>query len=989
MLDTINASITSISANKVDKEDGKSLIDAEYAAGIHYVDNPEFIEAKVDAEDKVLEGIQKDGTKVIGGDLKVLGNMEVSGVSYKVIENPEYLAAWVDAEEKVIFGFKTDGGIYYGAGCPQQIIDYIDGKLAELSLDEYEDIVAFLSDYLGGDTTLKSMLDTINASITSISANKVDKEDGKSLIDAEYAAGIHYVDNPEFIEAKVDAEDKFLEGIQKDGTKVIGGDLKVLGNMEVSGVSYKVIENPEYLAAWVDAEDKVIFGFKTDGKTYVGDADFLNEIKNNQEAINEIKSYLANFDSLDIDALSSITAVENLEFIEAKTDAEGKLLAGRTPNGAAFENVGLTTPKVSIDGTTVKNIEDPEGRSEITTDSEGSILSCRDKDGILHENVGIETPVINTGKLTLSDEGLDELQHDLEEREIMGESIKYYLPKFSTTNIKQETFYLQDTGWSDYDEDVELRQLYDDTVANAYIMVTISRFFHNNTPLLFFPASLVKEVEGSLVGTAYVKKIDGVYYYVDTLGVDHANGDRYIVLEYSMQATVEEQQGEEVTSVAIPVKEVVDIPPVNAWAVTKEYEHHCIVDIDFGSFLTKSNIPMGVKFQGAGTVRLRKRNFRFTFYKNNTYKKKDKIKIGEMLRLSGYNLKANFSDDTRMRELFVYRLVSSIWLNRPITDRLPWDNDAVGTYFNGATGNIQGFPIEVNVGGSFYGLDCFCLKKDEKNYCLDGDDDSSGIFVNSDGGTWINASPIDWGDELGVKDRTKAYPYYEDSVSIETAEALQKFFDFINSKLYTDGNGNDYKASDITEIDEHFYVTSTLVDGQPGVGTIEVTAIGFNATTIPDRMDVIGFIDYFIILQVFIMWDNTYRNVILFSKSDKKKIYPFFYDVNSSLYGIGETYDGDIFTASASLNRDMSLWTNLIDIYWDQIVNRYFYLRKNFLNENYIDSLKKSIIDNIPTESFAKENSRWGSSISKKNFDAFVALLNKRLGWLDENYFNV
>ena len=51
--------------------------------------------------------------------------------------------------------------------------------------------------------------------------------------------------------------------------------VRVLGNMEVSGVSYKVIENPEYLAAWVDAEDKVIFGLKVDGKTYVGDADFL------------------------------------------------------------------------------------------------------------------------------------------------------------------------------------------------------------------------------------------------------------------------------------------------------------------------------------------------------------------------------------------------------------------------------------------------------------------------------------------------------------------------------------------------------------------------------------------------------------------------------------------------------------------------------------------------------------------------------------------
>ena len=328
------------------------------------------------------------------------------------VENPEFVYVKTDKEGKILWAIKADGSIYYGAGVPQQVIDYIEEKIADISLDEYEDIVAFLSDYLGSDTTLKVMIDEINASISNLSNTKVDKEDGKSLIDSEYAFTKSSIENPEFLEVTTDSEDKVLEGIQKDGTKVIGGDLKVLGNMEVSGVSYRVIENPEYLAAWVDAEYKVIFGLKTDGKTYIEDADFLNDIKDNQEAIAEIKTTLATIgakvDSLDIDALSSIIAVENPEYIGATTDSEGKILAGRTPDGAAFENVGFSTPKVSIDGHIIENIEDPEERLDVKTDNENKIISYRDKEGVLHEDVGIVT-----NNLNLSNDGMTEFQKQL------------------------------------------------------------------------------------------------------------------------------------------------------------------------------------------------------------------------------------------------------------------------------------------------------------------------------------------------------------------------------------------------------------------------------------------------------------------------------------------------------------------------------------------------------------------------------------------------
>lgn len=100
--------------------------------------------------------------------------------------------------------------------------------------------------------------------------------------------------------------------------------------------------------------------------------------------------------------------VENPEFISVETDNDGKILASRNNKGVKKEYAGFETPKISIDGHVIENIEDPEERSEITTDLEGRIIAYRDNKGAKHEKVGIETP-----KLILSNEGLDDLRKAL------------------------------------------------------------------------------------------------------------------------------------------------------------------------------------------------------------------------------------------------------------------------------------------------------------------------------------------------------------------------------------------------------------------------------------------------------------------------------------------------------------------------------------------------------------------------------------------------
>lgn len=251
-----------------------------------YINNPEFIRVVLDNEGKILEAIRVNGTKLLSAGVEISEKIDFEDNKITIIENPEFVYVKTDNEGKILWAVKADGSIYYGAGIPPQIIDYINKKIAELSLDEYEDIIAFLNNLEKGDKTLQTLLN-----------EKVDKVEGKSLIDSEYASTKSIIDNP--------------------------------------------------------------------------------------------------------------------EFLEVTTDSEGKLLAGRTPNGAAFENVGFTTPKVSIDDTTIENIEDPEERTDILIDTEGKIISYRDNKGVKHEEVGINSAVVNTNSLKLSDKGMNDFQKDL------------------------------------------------------------------------------------------------------------------------------------------------------------------------------------------------------------------------------------------------------------------------------------------------------------------------------------------------------------------------------------------------------------------------------------------------------------------------------------------------------------------------------------------------------------------------------------------------
>nr|DAQ82719.1 MAG TPA: CotH kinase protein [Caudoviricetes sp.] len=824
------------------------------------------------------------------------GEGNVQDTPFRVIENDEFIKAIVDAEDRVLFGIYRDTGKPY---YPQNdmyhisqseeflwvILDAANHPL--LGIQQDGTCWAAKAQWLDDIKAIKEALSSIDENLKTFQP----KEDGKGLINLDVAGSFFYISNDEYIIAVVDAESRILTGIKYDAQPYFP-------NHEM----YSVITNEEWLYAIIDAEDKVLGGFRAnDGHMIVGGIDISTFIANAIIDIANIKERTAH-----------LSTTENDEYLSVETDANGKVIGYIAPDGSHY----LYKVKSETIPTEFSHIEDPEGRTEITTDTEGKILGYRNGEGVRCEykmnidNLNVEN--LNLGK-NAQKYVIDLINSQPKEVNVR----KWHLPSYGTVNIKQETFFLTaNDGYTDKSGIYPI-VINEDTQENAKKGLTVLQFFVKST---------LKD-EGNGVYSKLDNSI-GLDFYVPSK-VTYVNEVPYV----TSSLTKNEIDGTySVNETSIKVTKITDSPTIGAWSVDKKTEHQCVVEIDFGHYLN-GTYNIGVKYQGSSTLYNRKRNFRFTFYKDSSFSKKNKIKIGEMVRVSGFNLKANYTDNTRIKELLMNRIFMSIWEDRGKLHSYPWEAEEIPC--SGATGMIKGFPIRVNIGGNFYGIDVFGLKKDEKNYLLDGD--TSGMIVSgtrgntNDPNNWTAAKPEDWEDEMN------------DELTESNKQALTDFFSFINSENFTKEN-------------------------------------------VPQRMSVIDWIDYFIGLQVFLMRDNTCRNMILYAKEDKKKLYPFFYDLDLSWFFYDNNYNLDIMTSSYAV--DMSLWDNFKSLYEDEIRNRYAYLRENILSIETIQAMYEDIAKDIPLVDIALEKEKWGQG-NVNSMNTYISVLKKRLNWLDKEYFKI
>lgn len=671
---------------------------------------------------------------------------------FRYIQNEEFIFAKVDSEDKLLFGFLWDGTPVFGKTSAvedrlQFQVNLLADKITAIlgdddttsTIDTLKELKDFFSN-IDNTQTLTSILANLNSvstklgeDIKNLQDTKVDKEEGKSLIENEVKECFRIIENEEFLKAIVDSDDKVLFGFYR----ATGKPYYPLNDM------YHVIQNEEYFAAWVTTDDKVVLGLRRDGEV-IGKLHAVNALK---KVISQLQSDLASLQekvgTIDTnlkELLDVFSLQDNEEYLAVEQDSEGKVLSATNPDGSKiFHSPLIPKSSIKFDDRTIYEAE-VEDYKELLLDSEDKMLRYTDKDDVIHENREIVFSSANLGS--------NESEKELTVPRSMN------LPKYGYTDIKEETFYLTaNEGYSDKDGILPML-VNEDTQANAQ---------KGLTPYKYFVKSTLQNTDGVYSVTSESVSLN---FYVPS-DVKEVGGKSYV----TSSLTKGSDGSYTVNPTSIEVTKIVDKPNVGTWEISKKTKHWCVIDIDFGSYL-KGTYNVLVSFQGSSTLYNRQKNFRYAFVKSD-YKSKVKLKIGELLKVDKFNLKSYYSDDTKLKEPIIFRLYLQAKELRNFNEQYPWSTSSI--IATGATGIIKSFPVCTSVGGEFYGVQFFGYKKDKANYMLSGDED--GMIIS--GGVGCNWAKFDWST-------------WEDEMNDDPTEsnraAVEKFYQFINGSDFTKEN---------------------------------------------------------------------------------------------------------------------------------------------------------------------------------------------------------
>ncbi len=204
-------------------------------------------------------GIDNEPTEKSDNLVKSSGVAEIYGVYYE--ENPEYMRVVTDEDLNIIAGVKKDGTVF----AKKRI------EAPNLNMDE-----------------------------------KVDKEEGKSLIDEDYADMVECVDNPEWLFVELDENNNIIRGIKKDGSIYEVGKKEsklslnikleegVIGNTGIESYRYSEFSSGKRSAYYINLDGCKNISFDQNCKVYkYGDSHsytgFINAIANSNVSVSNCK----------------------------------------------------------------------------------------------------------------------------------------------------------------------------------------------------------------------------------------------------------------------------------------------------------------------------------------------------------------------------------------------------------------------------------------------------------------------------------------------------------------------------------------------------------------------------------------------------------------------------------------------------------------------------------------------------------------------------
>ena len=378
------------------------------------------IEKKANSADVNIELDKKFNKENIAQELGESKDKVVSqfALPFREIESPEFIKAIVDSEDHFLFGIQLDGSIEWGKGIPVPIRAKLQEIINQCQQDKTDILGTINAAKEELSASLQAYQQTTDASIASLQEGKVDKEEGKSLIEDEVKECFRIIENEEFLMAVVDSEDRVLYGIYR----ATGKPYYPLNEM------YHVEQNEEFFAVWLDAANHVLFGIRRDGEI-IGEIHAVNALK---QVISQLQSDLASLQekvgTIDTnlkELLDIFSLQENPEYLAVEKDVDGRVLSGTYNDGSHYShNLKSETIDAKVDkeeGMSLINtdvadanstLEDPEKRMEIVTDADGKVMSWRDADGKKHEH-DLEVTNLEVSNLNLEGNSVNNIQEAL------------------------------------------------------------------------------------------------------------------------------------------------------------------------------------------------------------------------------------------------------------------------------------------------------------------------------------------------------------------------------------------------------------------------------------------------------------------------------------------------------------------------------------------------------------------------------------------------
>ena len=320
---------------------------------------------------------------------------------FRYIQNEEFIFAKVDANNKLLFGIQWDGTPVFGKTSAvedrlQSQVTLLAEKVATIMGDEdttnvidtMNELKKFFAE-IENTETLAGILANLDNIAKNLDMTTIKDEEG-NVQDTPFRV----ISNKEFIWAVVDSEDRVLFGIYR----ATGKPYYPLNEM------YHVNQNKEYFAAWLDADDKVVLGIRRDGQI-IGEIHAVNALK---QVISELKEKLDTIYDNTKELLSVLSLQENKEYLAVEKDADGKVLSATNNDGSHY----IHNAKSETIPTEFEHIEDPEGRTEITTDAENKVMSYRDSSGKKHEH-DMEVTNLDVSNLNLQGNSVNNIQDAL------------------------------------------------------------------------------------------------------------------------------------------------------------------------------------------------------------------------------------------------------------------------------------------------------------------------------------------------------------------------------------------------------------------------------------------------------------------------------------------------------------------------------------------------------------------------------------------------